>query len=290
MTGVDRSHVRLRVAFAAALAVSLAPFAAPAPAAAATDLLPDLKMSEPYNLRIERSRGGRTRLRFGTIVWNVGDGPLEVRASGRDGRVMYDVVQWIRTRGGAGHAYSPPGATAFYSGDGHNHWHIESFVVISLFPAPGSPQVAESDSAAVGGPTFRQRGLRKIGFCLTDLVRAPASLRPPGSERRIRYAVGGCGTQGDMSLRMGISVGYGDDYKPFFNHQWLDITGLPAGTYRLCATVNSNAMWREKGDNHANNSYWLDLELDAERRRLRAVDAGETDCEAPPRIVYGAGG
>ena len=284
-----RSLGQLRAALVLASLLSLSPFASAPPAAAATDLLPDLKMSQVYNLRLERSRGGRNRLRFGTIVWNVGDGPLEVRAGGRKGRVMYDVSQWIKTRGGGGHEYTPPGATAFYSGDGHDHWHIQTFVTIALYPSPSDPQ-ATGTADSGGGPTYRYRGLRKIGFCLTDLVRAPASLRPADSAPRIRYPVSGCGTIAETSVRMGISVGYGDDYKPFFNHQWLDVTGLPAGTYRLCATVNSNGMWREKRDNRDNNSYWLDLDLNPARNRLKPVDSGESDCQAPARVIYGIGG
>src|SRR5918995_1955582 len=88
-----------------------------APAAAAPgDLLPDLKMGDIYNIRLEESRGGRLRLRFGTIVWNVGDGPLQVEGSDRDGDVMRNLVQRISGRGGADRTYAPAGAQAFYSG------------------------------------------------------------------------------------------------------------------------------------------------------------------------------
>lgn len=271
---------------ALALALGAAPIGSVAPATAATELLPDLQMSQVYNLQIESSRSGRQKLRFGTIVWNVGDGPLEVRADGRDDRVMHDVVQWISTRGGGGYGYEPPGATAFYSGDGHDHWHVQSFIVIALFPAPGTtpPPVTET------GPTFNQRSLRKIGFCLTDIVRAPSSLRPPASQRRIRFPVRGCGTLRNTSVRMGISVGFGDDYKPFFNNQSVDISGLASGTYRLCATVNANGMWREKDSNHANNSSWTDIELDAAAGKFSVVGMGEADCERPAPMSYGVGG
>ncbi len=155
--------------------------------------------------------------------------------------MMYDLAQIIHTRAGGEREYIPPGATAFYAGDGHDHWHISTFVVISLFP---TSDLATADDTH--GPTYYQRGLRKIGFCLTDLVRAPSSLRPANSAQRIRFPVSGCGLAGSTNVRMGISVGYGDDYKPFFNHQSVDITGLPVGAYRLCATVNSNGMWLEE--------------------------------------------
>ena len=268
---------------AAGMAMVAATVGGAMPVAAADELLPDLKMSEPYNIQLDRGRGGGVRLRFGTIVWNVGEGPLEVRADEREGRHMYGLVQRISTAGGGGVDHIPPGASAFYSGDGHNHWHIKTFIVISLFSKsedPISPEIS---------PTFGQRGLRKIGFCLTDLVRAPAALRPPNASPRIQFPVDGCGTRESQSVRMGISPGWGDDYKPFFNQQLIDITGLPEGTYRMCATVNGSGVWREMNDNFENNSSWVDLELGANGRSFRILDTGETDCERPEPVWYGVG-
>ena len=253
-----------------------------APAAAAPgDLLPDLKMGDIYNIRLEESRGGRLRLRFGTIVWNVGDGPLQVEGSDRDGDVMRNLVQRISGRGGADRTYAPVGAQAFYSGDGHNHWHINAFITISLF--------SKDTGEAVDPVALADRGLRKIGFCLTDLVRAPASLRPSNAASRIGFPVIGCGTRASQEFTMGISPGYGDDYKPFFNHQWIDVVGLETGTYRMCATVNSTGMWQEKDQNLANNSSWLDVGIDAERSRMTVVASDDTDCEKPPPIWFGVG-
>ena len=272
---------RLFVTLAAALAV--ATFGVATPVAAANDLLPDLKMAEIYNVKIETVGAGRVRLRFGTIVWNVGDGPLEVRAGEREHRVMSGVTQWVYTQGGGGHPSTPPGAAAFYSGDGHNHWHVQTFIVITLFP---KSQIA---TPAGESPTFSTRSLRKIGFCLTDLVRAPADLRPPNAAAHIAYPVSGCGDIDSDHVKMGISPGYGDDYKPFFNHQQVDVTGLAAGTYRLCAVVNSTGLWLEKNDNHDNNSSWVDIELDASRPSFKVVGSGQSDCEKPAPIWYGVG-
>ena len=165
-----------------------------------------------------------------------------MKAGNRIDDVMHDVAQVIHSRGGAQRDYAPPGATAFYAGDGHDHWHISTFIIIALFPTDGAGSTVQAS------PTYNQRGLRKIGFCLTDLVRAPAALRPSNSASRIGFPVSGCGVVTSQQVRMGISVGFGDDYKPFFNHQSVDITGLPSGTYRLCATVNPNGVWLEKDD------------------------------------------
>lgn len=266
------------------LALSVAPLAAAPSVYAADDLLPDLKMSELYNMQIERGGSGRFKLRFGTIVWNVGDGPLDVKAGNRIDNVMYDVAQVVHQRGGTTRNYSPPGATAFYAGDGHDHWHISTFIVISLFPT------FEAGSTEAAGPTYNTRGLRKIGFCLTDLVRAPAALRPGGSANRIAFPVSGCGVLSSQDVRMGISVGFGDDYKPFFNHQSVDITGLPSGSYRMCATVNPTGVWLENDPEGANNSSWVDIELDSDAHRFRVVGSGDTDCDKPAPMVYGIGG
>jgi len=276
--------VRLRLVVLSVLALSVAPLAAAPSAAAAEDLLPDLKMSEMYNMQIERGGSGAFKLRFGTIVWNVGDGPLDVKASNRVDNVMYDVAQVIHSRGGAQREYVPPGATAFYAGDGHDHWHISTFIVIALFPTDGT------GTAVQASPTYNQRGLRKIGFCLTDLVRAPAVLRPSNSANRIGFPVSGCGVDSSQQVRMGISVGFGDDYKPFFNHQSVDITGLQSGTYRLCATVNPNGVWLENDEDRVNNSSWVDIDLDSETHRFRVVGTGENDCGKPAPMVYGIGG
>jgi hypothetical protein len=283
MPAAFRSRVGLRVASILALALAASTIGA-APAAAADELLPDLKMGDIYSIRLEQSRAGRPRLRFGTIVWNVGDGPLEVRAAAREGDVMRDLVQRISMRGGAATTYAPPEAEAFYAGDGHDHWHIKAFITISLYARSASPE------DPVVGPTVSERGLRKIGFCLTDLVRAPATLRPANAAPRIGFPVSGCGTRRSQEVRMGISPGWGDDYKPFFNHQWIDIAGLVPGTYRMCATVNSTGLWREKDDNLANNSSWLDLEISGERPSFRVVASGDTDCQKPVPVWYGVGG
>ena len=265
---------------AAILALTTVTVSGPQAANAAGELLPDLMMAAPYNVKVQVKPNGKRLLRFGTIVWNVGEGPLEVRANTRVGNTMTRVVQRVRSADGPVTTVIP-GMTATYSGDGHNHWHINAFITISLF--------SKDTGEAVDPVALADRGLRKIGFCLTDLVRAPASLRPSNAASRVGFPVIGCGTRASQEFTMGISPGYGDDYKPFFNHQWIDVVGLETGTYRMCATVNSTGMWQEKDQNLANNSSWLDVEIDAQRSRMTVVASDDTDCEKPPPIWFGVG-
>lgn len=265
---VDLALTRTRLRFASALlaAVSVAQFAGAPPVAAASDLLPDFKMAPVYDVAIERG-GGEVRLRFGTVVWNIGQGAMEVRGTNRVKRTMTVLTQVLqRSDGGTRTIAGPLGITAFYAGDHHEHWHILEFVVVSLFRVP----------TRGGPPPSDVRHLRKIGFCLTDLVRVPEALRPPTSGRR-SYPYIGCGNSNSTRFKMGISIGWGDDYKPWFAHQSVDITGLPAGNYRMCVTPNPGGAWRES--TIANNSSWVDLAIDIARNKATVLTHGETECQ-----------
>jgi hypothetical protein len=262
---------RLRLGFAVAFAVLLGVpsgvLSAPSPTGATSDLLPDLKMGKLYGLQIQTSLNGRKNLRFGTIVWNIGDGPLEARGRARNGNEMTEVYQWIAD-GATGREVLKPGARMFYTGDGHDHWHVQSFIKMQLY---------------LKGSSSTARKLRKIGFCFTDTFPKPTPVAGTPSTPAYR---GFCGNQASETIGpptyvrgMGISVGYGDDYPPSIAHQEIDITGLPRGTYRLCARVNPGAVWSEKADNYANNWFWYDLFLRPKRGTFDIIRQGRTACK-----------
>jgi hypothetical protein len=270
---------RLRQVCVLAVAASLGQFVVAAPVAAASDLLPDLKMAPLYDMQLTK-KNGKIRLRFGTIVWNIGAGPLEARGSARDGRKMTKLVQVLKRSDGDTRSVTPAGVAAFYSGDGHNHWHVGGFIVANLFPlamAGSTPQV-----------TGTVRHLRKIGFCLTDLVKVPLALRPPNSTKRM-YPYWGCGNADSRKFKMGIAVGWGDEYKSWFAHQAIDITGLATGDYRLCATPNANGAWLEQ--TRANNSAYVDLHINVTTLTVTILGKGESECQpagttVPAPVVY----
>ncbi|MEO6351413.1 MAG: lysyl oxidase family protein [Candidatus Limnocylindrales bacterium] len=249
---------------ASIVASLMLPLAAASPAlGAASDLLPDMKMAPIYGIQLTTSAHGRKKLRFGTIAFNVGDGPMEVRARGRDGREMTNMAQWIHRSDGTGHRIPKPGARMFFQGDGHDHWHVERFFTMTLKPLSGSD------------PT-PQRRIHKIGFCLVDAVPMPGRHQPSNAARYPAYF--DCGEPDSRRVKVGVSVGWGDDYPPDFAFQSINVTGLPSGDYRLCATVNPVGLWTEKGDNRANNSYWLDMELDPDGDTLAVTNSGDTSC------------
>jgi hypothetical protein len=220
------------------------------------------------DLLIERGNKGKVRLRFGTIVWNIGLGPMEVRGSGRQNRKMMVLKQVIQRSDGGTRTVTPTGVTSFYATDNHDHWHISRFIVASLYPVPADGTLPAASAV---------RTMRKIGFCLTDLVRVPEELRPASSAPRRVYPYWGCGNSKSVKFKMGIAVGWGDEYKQWFTHQSVDITGLDRGNYRLCATPNPAGSWLEI--NPTNNSYWMDLHIDIGRNELTILAQGETACQ-----------
>jgi hypothetical protein len=256
-------ELRRRLAVTAPMAAFvLAELVAPSSVlAVGTDLLPDLQMAPIYGMELRTSASGHKHLRFGTIVYNVGDGAMEVRARDRDGDVMRRVVQWIYRDDDTGRGILKSDAKVFYAGDGHDHWHIAKFNKVTVTPLPGTPG---------DGP----RRLRKIGFCLVDSVVMQAA--QPGVAGAAAYF--GCGDHKSTSVKMGISVGYGDIYAPETKFQAIDVTGLPAGSYRICATTNPRGLWTEKAANFTNNSSWTDIDMDVANDQLTVTDTGQGPC------------
>lgn len=130
--------------------------------------------------------------------------------------------------------------------DGHNHWHLVGAARYSLWNQDGSAQVAPG---------------QKVGFCLYDYAKADGwtddSTRGPqtygydgvaNSENFCRAA----GTQGGgptaTALSEGINRGWRDVYGSYLAWQWLDVTDVQPGYYRLGAQVDpNNRIWEKPG-------------------------------------------
>jgi hypothetical protein len=228
------------------------------------DLLPDLRMTV-YGVRLATSVRGIKKLHFGTLVANLGDGPLEVRGHGRDHRTMLNPAQWITQSDGTMRKVDAPDVNLFYSGDGHDHFHIQGFNFARLTPVNVPGRVNESE-----------RYLRKIGFCLFDVLKVDKQERPPNSVRRSKYY--DCGKRDSQSVRMGISVGYQDDYRPFIARQSIVVQGMQPGTYELCVTTNNKLQFIEKPDSLANNSYRMLLRINVNKDLLEVLEQGQSTC------------
>ncbi len=213
-----------------------------APAAAADDQLPDLRLAPLGDFTIDTSTiSGKKLLRYTALVANTGAGRFEATGSRTSTATSeMSVVQRIFDAAGGSRAV-PTAAVMYYAGDGHNHWHVRDLEAGVLTRSDTGERVA---------------ALAKHGFCFRDNTAYDLSL--PGAPSSAFYTT--CGTSSALlTTTMGLSVGWGDRYSSATNYQWVDITGLKNGRYRLTATADP-VNWFIEG-NDANNSTWTDLRI-----------------------------
>ena len=257
------TRLRRALVLGSAAAVLLFP-SDPATVAAATDRLPDLRMDRLSQFRLQTTSSGRRRLRFTTTILNVGVGPMDLRASRPDtSRDYMSVRQRVRNAGyESGWRSVATAATLRFTGDGHNHWHVQGLERYLLY--------------SLDRPSTTPLRGAKVGFCFFDTWnRYPGLAGNPG--RRIYYE-SFCGTRYSLTARMGLSIGWGDVYPWDFAYQWIDITGIPRGRYRVCATADPQNRFLETTDR--NNSAWTDLRITSSGVTILA--SGRTACTPLP--------
>ena len=262
-----RIIIRSRVSVAMFVAALLVLVATPVSAGASNDLVPDLRMRLLDDFHITQGVGSQPdfMLRFDTIIVNVGRGPFIVRGH-RPCSDLGDcpdmtVRQRIRHAGGGSHAVLMP-SVMNYAGDGHDHWHVMQMEQYELIPI-----------GATAGKEPR-RGA-KVGYCFFDNVEHRLEL--PGAPQSPHFGGFGCGDETSTDVRMGLSVGWGDIYPWNFGYQWIDITDLSDGTYRVCATASPDATFVER--NTQNNAAWQDITITGSSFELG--DSGRTACTPP---------
>jgi hypothetical protein len=226
---------------AAALAVAATATLTASSSASAHDVLPDLGMAPLKDFRVETTASGQTLLRYSAIVVNVGAGRFQLdgtrtATSGSD----MEVAQRILDSSGT-YRMQPTAARMYFAGDGHLHWHVadlESSVLERL-----------DNGAKVGAGA-------KHGFCFFDNYAFRLSL--PGAPSSPFFRT--CGFDPNVSAQsMGLSIGWGDMYSFQIVDQWIDITGLSPGRYRLTTTADAQNFYVET--NETNNVTWVDLQL-----------------------------
>jgi hypothetical protein len=187
--------------------------------------------------------GSQKLLKFPAITANVGAGPLEIRGT----RSSTSAVDWVgrqvvRNDNGSTTTLPDSGASFYFAGDGHNHWHIRDFDRYELFNAAG---------------TQLKLG-EKHGFCFEDNTSRDStwSQQPagpaPGSPVYANATSCGNGQPNATSIVHGLSVGWADTYPSSLPDQAIDITGLPDGEYVVKVTADWQGFWRET--NESNNS------------------------------------
>jgi len=214
----DRSATRPRVlaGLIAAMVVALGAVVTAAVGGVVTDagLLPDLHQLPPYGISARRAPHGRVVLTFASAVGNGGQGPLILNGT-RDRRrtvmtINQEIVQTDGTR-----VRIPIAGGMRYTPFGHNHWHFLQFDAFELRDPVRGVLVSEG---------------HKVGFCLGSRF----TMEPPVPGAPAVPAINtNCGRflPGLTRMRMGIDVGYADDYAAYLEFQYIDITHVPAGRY-----------------------------------------------------------
>ena len=223
------------------LVIAFSVFTPASPVSAATDKLPDLGMARLQDIDIVKTADGRRLLRFTTIIVNMGAGAFEIHGQRPDSSTQtMSVTQRIYDSAG-GYRDVATNATVLYDvGDGHNHWHVKDLETYDLIRMDNGVKVGTG---------------AKTGFCFYDNRRYVFNL--PGEPTSKVYT--NCGTSGDLVVVTGLSIGWEDIYPYNVAYQYVDITGLKAGRYRLRVTADNFYQFTES--NESNNFTWVDIQL-----------------------------
>ena len=125
----------------------------------------------------------------------------------------------------------------------HNHTHsFEAFVAYDLLDVDGT-KVAEG---------------HKASFCLQD------TLCDPGGRYRYRCYVN----------RQGIARNCGDLYSRHLDCQWIDITGVPSGTYIIQLNVNPYKLAVES--DYRNNIISCAIELNHQTSSINVIECSHS--------------
>jgi Lysyl oxidase len=238
--GDEMNRLRFRRGAVAALVAAVASVATGVATASAADRLPDLGMARLSDFRVEKTAAGRTLLRYTTIIVNVGQGRFELRGQRTSTtQTQMTVSQRVYNDTGGSRLVSTA-AVMVFGGDGHNHWHVRDLETSELIRLDNGSKVGTG---------------AKRGFCFFD--NTPYRLSLPRAPQSPVYT--GCGTSASLAVTMGLSIGWGDIYPSTLPDQYLDITGLTAGRYRLRVTADAQNRFLET--NNSNNATWVDLQL-----------------------------
>jgi hypothetical protein len=181
---------------------------------------------------------GRNLLRFSTAVGNAGAGPINLISQNGGTNPLgqpwinpdgtQNVLQGIYSYNGSSFtfdSYRNAGRMVWHNG--HGHFHLEGYANYRLLQnvggTPGNIVIREDGTEAVGD---------KIGFCLINIL---SSFQLPGGGSST--SLPGYGAAGQPStgcgFQQGIHVGRADVYDAIYDGQWIDVTGVPNGSYFL---------------------------------------------------------
>ncbi|HYN69979.1 MAG TPA: lysyl oxidase family protein [Candidatus Eisenbacteria bacterium] len=209
--------------------LAAAPAVASYPAEA---LLPDIGMAPLRDFSVQKRPKGERWLRFSAVIVNVGAGPFQAYGYNRNAAGQLQVDQEIWTPGDW--VREPTTAQMYWSGDGHNHWHVRDL----------EQYVLEGQNGR-----YRLYG-EKHGFCFWDNYRYNLNLDDAPTTAQYTGA-NSCGSSSsNATVQMGLSIGWGDIYPASITDQYINISSLPAGEYTVTATADWANAFVESNDSN----------------------------------------
>jgi len=225
-------------------------------AAAATPIrYPDLRSLIPASDLAIGYESGRKVLQFTHVIFNAGEGPLEIRPEYDPATDMARGFQRLYTVDDAGRpalAQEVPiadGQLLFFWHAPHRHYH---------FPIAQHGLYEVTADGGVGPPVSMSP---KLGYCLSDSALIETrGLSPPedvyGGDRCV-----------NPTRIIGISAGWGDVYRWWELGQSIDISDVPDGFYWFRSTVDPDNYLIES--DKTNNT--TDVLVAIQGDRVRAV-------------------
>ena len=199
-------------------------------------MCPDLRMSPPFDLHIDRkTRRGHVLLRASNSINSRGAGPAQLYGT-RRGRYTATATQKIERRGG-GEMTVRTGARLqfkFIPGQGR-YWKFAHAAAFEIWTVDSLLR-----------PVRRVRIGPKVVYCLRDLQRTRPMARSP---RRFHFPR--CSQDPRMRhVTLGTSVGWSDIYPSTYYQQWIDVTGL-RGTFAFKHVADpDNGIWESDETNN----------------------------------------
>jgi hypothetical protein len=253
---VKRSLLRLLPVLAAVAALVPATLAVGGTAPEGTPLLPDLDQETPTGLVLTKARGG-WRLGFDSAVRNIGAGPLIITGARPEPGVETMSADQVVVNEGSPRSVVPRvGELRYVRSPDHRHWHLLGFDRYELRRADsGATVVADRKSGFCLGDRYPVRTLPLVGKPLEPVYRSRCGLDQPHL----------------LGIREGISVGYGDDYAPQLEGQFVDLTALRAGRYVLVHHANADRGIVETSYDNNASSLLLRLSRHRGQPRMRVL-------------------
>lgn len=240
-------------------------------------VLPDLVADPPANRHLQAytpiNGESRLLLRFDGFIHNQGDGALEMRASQPVAGEMTQTAQRIYDAGsGFTDDSSRNPQILFETADGHDHWHLKNAARYSLWNSSQSAEVAPA---------------MKTGFCLGDVERVDDN--GPAQSAYSTSQIQFCKQHQPAvaSLFEGISAGWRDVYNWQLAFQWVDVSAVQPGVYRLAGEVDPDDVMIESDETNG-GAVFSDAPSVVPGHLASAVDAGVVANDEPTAIGLSA--